>query len=332
MALRLATRGSALARWQAEEVARLLRLVHPELEVELIVVETTGDSRQDIPISDLGGQGMFVKEVQAAVLARRADIAVHSAKDLPSVTAPGLTLGAIPARADPRDALVGSTLAGLRPGALVATGSARRRAQLAWLRPDLTFAGLRGNMATRLDRVPGGGAIVVAAAALQRLGWSARADEVLDVSVMLPQVGQGAIGVECRSDDDQTIAVLAAIDDPEARLAVEAERAFLARLGGGCTLPVGAYAQAVQFGRADSRQASPGGAELRLAIEGLLASPDGRVVLRSSRLAEGSLAGGRAAGAAIADDLLESGGAELMSPGEMPFNPAAARLAAAADP
>ena len=312
-------------------MARLLRLAHAELEVELIVVETTGDSRQDIPISDLGGQGMFVKEVQAAVLARRADIAVHSAKDLPSVSGPGLTLGAIPTRADPRDALVGSTLARLPPGALVATGSARRRAQLAWLRPDLTFVGLRGNMATRLNRVPAGGAIVVAAAALQRLGWSARADEVLDVSVMLPQVGQGAIGVECRSDDDQTLAALTAIDDPEARLAVEAERAFLARLGGGCTLPVGAYAQAVQLGPGDAQDTCPGGARPILAIEGLLASPDGRVVLRSSRLVEGSLTAGRAAGAAVADDLLTSGGAELMNPGESPLDPAGASPAAATD-
>jgi hydroxymethylbilane synthase len=329
LALRLATRGSTLARWQADEVARLLRIAHSELEVELIVVETTGDSRQDIPISDLGGQGMFVKEVQAAVLAGRADMAVHSAKDLPSATAPGLSLAAIPARADPRDALVGSTLAGLAPGALVATGSARRRAQLAWLRPDLTFAGLRGNMATRLNRVPSGGAIVVAVAALERLGWSTRADEVLDVSVMLPQVGQGAIGVECRDDDERARAVLAAIDDEEARLAVEAERAFLARLGGGCTLPVGAYAHLAQpaplaeAGRSGGTSGDQGGSSLT--IEGLLASPDGRIVLRSSRVAAWSVSAGRAAGAAIAEDLLSAGGAELMNPGEMPPAPAGVR-------
>jgi hydroxymethylbilane synthase len=327
LALRLATRGSALARWQAEEVARLLRIARPEFAVELIIVETTGDSRQDIPISDLGGQGMFVKEVQAAVLARRADIAVHSAKDLPSVTAPGLVLAAIPPRADPRDALVGSSLAGLPPGALVATGSARRRAQLAWLRPDLTFVGLRGNMATRLERVPARGAIVVAAAALDRLGWSARAAEVLDVSVMLPQVGQGAIGVECRADDDRALTALAAIDNREARLAVETERAFLARLGGGCTLPVGAYAQVV-----------PSGAGL--AVEGLLASTDGRVVLRASREAAASVASGRVAGAAVAEDLLRAGGsglinadgAGLINPGEPAPDPDGSGVTAAAKP
>ena len=300
------------------------------LEVELIVVETTGDSRQDIPISDLGGQGMFVKEVQAAVLARRADIAVHSAKDLPSVTAPGLTLGAVPIRADPRDALVGSTLAGLQPGALVATGSARRRAQLAWLRPDLTFAGLRGNMATRLDRVPGGGAIVVAVAALQRLGWSARADEVLDVSVMLPQVGQGAIGVECRSDDDQTIAVLAAIDDPEARLAVEAERAFLARLGGGCTLPVGAYAQAVQFGQGTPGRRLPGlSPPCDRGLAGVSWTAGSYCARRASPRARWRGAGGRGGDRRRPPRV---GRGRVDESGELPFNPAAARLAAAADP
>ncbi|MGH9056796.1 MAG: hydroxymethylbilane synthase, partial [Acidimicrobiales bacterium] len=168
--MRIATRGSALARWQAEEVARRLRRGVPGLRVELVVVDTTGDRRADVPVWDMGGQGVFVKEVQAAVLEGRADAAVHSAKDLPSSTPPGLFLAAFPVRADPRDALVGSTLDALPPGAVVATGSVRRRAQLAWVRPDLTFRSLRGNIATRLDRVPPGGAAVVAAAALDRLG------------------------------------------------------------------------------------------------------------------------------------------------------------------
>jgi hydroxymethylbilane synthase len=296
-AVRIATRGSALATWQAEEVARLLRRSSPELEAELVVVDTLGDRSQAAPVWELGGQGVFVKEVQAAVLDGRADLAVHSAKDLPSGPAPGLVLAAVPARADPRDVLVGSTLAGLRPGALVATGSVRRRAQLAWIRPDLTFTGLRGNVPTRLERIPPGGAIVVAAAALARLGISARRAEVLDVSVMLPQVGQGAIAVECREGDDALRRVLATIEDGGARLAVDAERAFLHHLGGGCDLPVGAYAEVV-------------GGDVEL--EGLLASHDGRVVLRKTRRAPADQV--VVLGTELAEDLLQSGGRGLLDP------------------
>ncbi len=296
--LRIATRGSALARWQAEEVARRLRLAHPTVTVELVIVQTTGDRRRDLDVWELGGQGVFVKEVQAAVLDGSADIAVHSAKDLPSSTAPGLLLGAFPVRADERDALVGATLADLRPGALVATGSVRRRAQLAWLRPDLTFTGLRGNVPTRLERIPEGGAVVVAAAALERLGLADRVAEILDVGIMLPQVGQGAIAVECRAGDQAVIQALSHIDDAGVRVAVTAERAFLARLGGGCDLPVGAHA------RFDPR----GG---RLEVDGMLASRDGRVMLRSSISGNGAVEaedlGGRLAG-----ELLEAGGRELL--------------------
>lgn len=293
--LRLATHGSTLARWQAAEVTRLLQEVDPDRGVELVVVATTGDRRQDVPVWQMGGQGVFVKEVQAAVLEGRADAAVHSAKDLPSRTEPGLVLAAIPKRADPRDVLVGSSLARLGPGALVATGSVRRRAQLAWLRPDLTFAGLRGNIATRLDRVPTRGAVVMAMAALERLGLAARASEVLDVSVMLPQVGQGAIGVQCRAGDEATLEVLASIDDPESRACVETERSFLARLGGGCDLPVGAYAVV-----------RPEGTN----VQGLLASPDGRVLLRGARTGASP-----SIGADLAESLLASGGADLMAGG-----------------
>src|SRR4051794_8724991 len=165
--LRAATRGSALARWQTDHVPGLLGA-----DVDVVVVETTGDRRTDVPIHQMGGQGVFVKEVQAAVLDGRADLAVHSAKDLPSVPTPGLTIAAVPARDDPRDALVGASLADLRPGARVATGSVRRRAQLASLLPDLTFQGLRGNVETRLRAAGTGGvaAVVVAFAALRRLG------------------------------------------------------------------------------------------------------------------------------------------------------------------
>jgi len=166
MLLRLSTRGSRLALWQAEHVAALLTRSDPDLTIELVVVATHGDRRQDIPIWELGGKGVFVKEVQAAVLDGRADMAVHSAKDLPSITPAELVIAAVPERGDPRDALVGATLESLPPGGQVATGSVRRRAQLAALRPDLTFSGLRGNIATRLGQAQQHDAIVVAVAAL----------------------------------------------------------------------------------------------------------------------------------------------------------------------
>ena len=259
--LRAATRGSVLARWQTDHVARLLGA-----RVETVVVETAGDRRRDLPISAIGGQGVFVKEVQAAVLSGQADYAVHSAKDLPSTPTDGLVLAAVPVRADPRDALVGSTLAGLPPGATVATGAVRRRAQLAALRPDLTFAELRGNVDTRLKKAGDYGAAVVAFAALQRLDRQDAATEVLGPGVMLPQVAQGALAVECRAGDEETRLRLAAIEDPRSRTAVDAERAFLAALGGGCDLPVGALALVTGDGRVE--------------LEGLLATMDGRVVLR----------------------------------------------------
>lgn len=264
-------------------------------DCELVVVDTSGDRRQDRPVWELGGQGVFVKEVQAAVLEGRADAAVHSAKDLPALTAPGLTIAAIPTRADPRDVLVGARMADLGPGAPIATGAVRRRAQLAWLRPDLTFVELRGNIATRLGRIPPGGALVMAAAALARLELNPPVAEVLEPSMMLPQVGQGAIAVECRDGDRVTCEVLLAADDPATRTCVEAERAFLARLGGGCDLPVGAHARL-----------GPAG----LRIEGLLASLDGRSVLRTACM--GPVGDGPALAAGLAEELLGAGGAGLL--------------------
>lgn len=275
MRLRIATRGSALALWQARHVAALLKdAAGPggELDVEEVVVRTTGDLRRDVPIHEMGGQGVFVKEVQAAVLEGRAELAVHSAKDLPPRPAAGLRLAAVPPRADPRDALVGSALAGLPAGGRVATGSVRRRAQLAWLRPDLTFVGLRGNIGTRIERVRADGAdhvdaAVVAVAALERLGLMERAAEVMPVSQLLPQVGQGALAVECSEDRADVQALLAAIEDPASRREVDAERAFLDTLGGGCDLPVGALARAAADGDT-------------LSMDVMLASPDGRIVAR----------------------------------------------------
>lgn len=239
--LRIATRGSAQARTQSEVVAEALRAADPDLDVELVFVETTGDRRQDVPLHEIGGQGVFVREVQRAVLDGRADLAVHSAKDLPSASAEGLVIAAFTERRDPRDALIGRSLDELDPGATVATGSVRRRAQLAELRPDLRFVELRGNIPTRLEKIPEGGAIVMAVAALQVLGLTDRIAEVFDPSAMVPQVGQGAVAIECRVDDRVALAACASIDHRPTRRDVETERAFLAELGGGCTLPVGAH-------------------------------------------------------------------------------------------
>lgn len=247
--VRLATRTSPLARWQAEHVATLLRAVHPDAEVTLVGTDTLGDRRQDVPISEIGGKAVFATEVQRLVLDGRADAAVHSAKDLPAVTGEGLVLAAAPERGDPRDALVGAALDALPAGATVATGSQRRRVQLAALRPDLGFVELRGNMATRLGKVgsaPNGAtidAIVVAAAALSRLGQAERIDDLLPVDVMVPQVGQGSLAVECRVEDEVTVALLAPIEEAVSRRRLDAERAFLAELGGDCDLPAGAHAE-----------------------------------------------------------------------------------------
>jgi hydroxymethylbilane synthase len=239
--LRLATRGSRQASTQAGLVADEVRAA-TGADVELVFVETTGDQRRDVPLHVIGGQGVFVKEVQQAVLDGRADGAVHSAKDLPSEAHPELVIGAFCRRRDPADALVGRSLAELALGATVATGSVRRRAQLALARPDLDFLELRGNIHTRLERVPEGGAIVMACAALDILGLTERVAERLDPARFVPAVGQGCVAVECRAGDSPTLELLAAVDDAPTRHSVEVERSFLAELGAGCTLPVGAHA------------------------------------------------------------------------------------------
>jgi hydroxymethylbilane synthase len=212
--------------------------------VELVVVETLGDrtQRAEVPLHTIGGQGVFVKEIQGALLRGEADMAVHSAKDLPSTTADGVQLAAFCERRDPRDVLVGATLDGLASGASVATGSVRRRAQLNAVRPDLHFLELRGNIHTRLAKVPAGGAIVMAAAALEVLDLLSEISDYLPPSTFVPSPGQGCVAVECRADDDEMLELLSLIDHVPTRRAVEAERAFLAQLGSGCSLPVGAHA------------------------------------------------------------------------------------------
>lgn len=290
-ALRAATRGSPLARWQTDHVAGLLAeagAVAAAEAVEAVVVSTVGDRRAEAPIGSMGGKGVFAVEVQAAVLDGRADIAVHSAKDLPARTPDGLVLAAVPARGDPRDALVGCALADLAPAARVATGSARRRAQLAWLRPDLVFAELRGNIETRLAKAAGFDAVVMAAVALDRLGLAPAVVDVLDPSVMLPQVGQGALAVECRAGDSAVREALAAVEHRESRLAVEAERAFLLELGGDCTIPAGAHATVGGGGRIE--------------LTGLLASPDGRKVVRQRWSGDDPAALGRSVARLLLED------------------------------
>jgi hydroxymethylbilane synthase len=241
--VRLATRGSAQARTQAQGVADALTAA-TGCTAELVLVDTTGDRRQDVPLHVIGGQGVFVKEVQQAVLDGRADVAVHSAKDLPSIAHEALVLGAFLARRDPADALVGRALAELATGATIASGSVRRRAQLAEVRPDLAFVELRGNIATRLSKVPDGGAIVMAVAALQVLGMTELVAERLAPDRFVPAVGQGCVAVEARVDDAATRELLAAVDDPVTRHQVEVERSYLAELGAGCSLPVGAHVDA----------------------------------------------------------------------------------------
>jgi len=211
-------------------------------DVEIVIVSTSGDRDKSTPLHRIGGKGVFVKEVQAAVLDGRADVAVHSAKDMPAVSPDGLVLGAVPRRGNPHDVLIGSRLADLAPGAVVGTGSVRRRAQLHALRSDLEFRELRGNIGTRLEKAAEFDAIVMAAAALERLGEAPAVVEVMSAEQLVPQVGQGALAIECRVEDTEVLAALAVIDHPASNRVFRCERAFLRELGGDCSLPAGAHA------------------------------------------------------------------------------------------
>ncbi len=236
--IRIGTRQSELALWQARAIGEALGAAY-----ELVPVTTQGDRDLHSPLAVIGGQGVFVKEVQSALLRGDADLAVHSAKDLPSAQVDGLSIVAFPRRGDVRDSLVGARLAELPSGAVVATGSARRRALLLRKRPDLQIVNARGNIRSRLERRQGAAAVMVAYAALERLGLGGLADQIFEIGEFCPQVAQGAIAVEARTGDAQMLEVAAAIDDRATAVEVTAERAMLAELGTGCTLPVGAHAR-----------------------------------------------------------------------------------------
>ncbi len=299
MTLRLATRSSPLALLQAARVSELLAAAGAGGS-EIVTVESEGDRRADVAISQLGSWGAFTNAIEQAVLEGRADVAVHSAKDLPAATdAAQLALGAVPERADPRDVLVGGDLDELPPGALILSGSPRRRAQLAHLRPDLVFGELRGNIERRLARADADAAVVVAVAALQRLALTPAHAEVLPLATMLPMVGQGALALRCRPDDGAALDALRAIDDLALHRALDAERAFLAALGGGCRAPLGALARSV-------------GERGEIHLQAMLASLDGHILLRAERSGNDPLA----LGGGLARALLAEGGRALVEEGE----------------
>ena len=296
--LRLGTRASPLARVQAEGVRAALAARHPGLTVELVFVRTTGD-RVTGPLAAAGGKGLFVKEIEEALLDGRIDAGVHSMKDVPARLAAGLVIGAVPERADARDVLIGGDggLAGLPPGARIGTASPRRRAQLLAHRPDLVVVLLRGNVDTRLRKWRAGevDALLLAAAGLARLGISEPTAQPLPVDEFLPAVGQGALALECRADDGATRALLAAVDQPAAATAVAAERAFLAAVGGDCNSAIAAHATLA------------GG---RLTLRALVTDPDGRRRLEERDTAPAADA--EALGRTVATRLLAAGAAALM--------------------
>ncbi len=309
--LRIATRGSPLALWQANHVRDRLMQVAPGLWVELLVLKTTGDRITDRPLSEVGGKGLFTKEIEEALLDGRAGVAVHSMKDMPSESPPGLCIGAVPHREDPRDALLlrpelrghwtqesaDGPLSALPKGAVLGTSSLRRMCQLRRLRPDLHIVPLRGNVDTRLRKLEAGemDAMVLAVAGLARLGHRERIDAALSLTDSLPAVGQGALSLQCRENDAATRALLAQLHDDAAGVAVTAERAFLRRMQGDCKTPLAGYA-------------TLSGDEVLL--DGLVGRPDGGEILREQ--VRGPRADAERLGMELADRLLARGGRALL--------------------
>ena len=301
----IGTRGSALARWQAAHIADELRRAHPALQISERIVITEGDRSQTGPVIELGGKGVWVKEIEQGLLAGEIDLAVHSLKDVPAELAPGLRLVAIPRRADPRDALVsrdGATLEKLPPGARVGTSSLRRVCQLRAARGDLCVELLRGNVDTRLRKVAEGvvDAAILACAGLDRLGFAGRITERLSEERMLPAIGQGALALEARSDDVQVAGLCRALADTDAETTVAAERALLATLGVGCRTPVAGHATV---------------AAGRLIVRGLVGRPDASEMIRET--VEGDAREAVALGVALGRRLLERGADEILRALEM---------------
>ncbi len=300
--LRIATRESPLALWQAEHVQARLLALHSDLSVTLVPMTTTGDQLLAGPLSQSGGKGLFVKELEAALLDGRADLAVHSMKDVPAQQPPGLMLSAYLEGEDPRDAFVSNdhaTLISLPPGAKLGTASLRRQVQAKRLRPDLHIEVLRGNVGTRLRKLDEGrhDAILLACAGLMRLGLAHRIRERLDPETFVPAIGQGIVGIECRRDDQRTQGLLAPLNDAASALRLAAERSFNARLGGACQAPIAGHATRLADGR--------------LRLVGLVGTPDGQTLLRE----ECSGAADEAAqlGIGLADRLLAAGARELLA-------------------
>lgn len=298
--LRIATRQSRLALWQAEHVAALLRNKHPGLKVELVPMTTQGDRILDRPLANIGGKGLFIKELELAMSEHRADIAVHSMKDVPSEMPPGFTLAAMLPRADPRDAFVSSrykNFASLPQGARVGTSSLRRQCQLKHVRPDLELVTLRGNVDTRLRKLDEQhyDAIILAAAGLIRLGLESRITEYFGPEQSVPAVGQGIIGIECRDDDARNIAYVRTLNDAQAWQCCLAERSFAQRLEGSCQSPIAGFA-------------TLSGDQLQL--HGVIGSPDGGEMYRGSHL--GPVTDAEAIGVRLAEELLKDGAGQLL--------------------
>jgi len=297
----IATRRSRLALWQAEHIAARLRKLHQGLQVELLPLSTRGDELIDRRLDEAGGKGLFVKELENAMADGRAQLAVHSMKDMPAELPPGFELAAITAREDPRDAFVSlkyKTFGEMPGGATVGTSSLRRQSQVVERHPGLEVLLLRGNVETRLAKLDRGeyDAIVLATAGLTRLGLEARITAHLGADEMLPAPGQGALGIECRSDEREVIALLMLLADPATSACVRAERAVSRALGGSCTLPLAAYAIRVQGDR--------------LRLRALVASADGKRVVRQEL--EGAAADPEALGNRVAEDLRRQGAAEIL--------------------
>jgi len=299
--LRIATRSSPLALWQAEEVSRRLKALYPELDIQLVKMTTKGDKILDAPLAKIGGKGLFVKELEAGMLAGEADIAVHSMKDVPVEFPPGLELTLIMQREDPRDAFVSNkyaNLSALPENAVVGTSSLRRQTQIREKHPSIKLDWLRGNVNTRLKKLDDGeyDAIILAAAGLKRLGFESRIRAFLEPEESLPAIGQGAIGIESRSDDAAVKQLLAPLGDVDTSLRVEAERAMNETLSGGCQVPIAGYA--VLEGD-------------QLYLRGLVGEPDGSRVLRAE--IRGPSAQARALGITLAEDLLAQGAGEILA-------------------